>query len=177
MTFARFPTTVLLSLLASATIGCTRRAGNSARLDAELLQAARKGDIPSLHRLLRQGARIEARDEGGSTAVAIAADFGHRDAVKLLLEHGADPVAGGISGEGALIEAARLGYVTKIALILERGVDLKAMNEALFTMADSAVPVLKAVDLPTPIQPRPIEAGATGRWLCQIRRIASRPWG
>lgn len=155
MTLARFATTALLGLIVSAMIGCTRRPPTSAKLDTELLQASRRGDIPSLRRLLRQGAKIDARDEGGSTAVAIAADFGHRDAVKLLLDKGADPVAGGISGESALVEAAQVGYATKIALILERGVSQKAMNDALFTLADSAPAVVKIVSTPGPIQTRP----------------------
>jgi uncharacterized protein len=98
---------------------------------------------------LQQGAHIEAKDQGGSTALALAADYGHPDVVRLLLEKGADPVAGGLSGEGALTNAARMGYTTKVALVLERGADLKAKNKALFTMGEAGPVVLQVMPAPT----------------------------
>lgn len=156
MALTRNVTWVLLSLAVATCVACTRRPVDHAKLNAELLQSAKKGDAASVLHLLRKGADIEARDQGASTPLALAADYGHRDVVRLLLERGADPVAGGLSGEGALAEAARVGYVTKVALVLERGADLKAKNEALFAMGDAG-PALVALPAPlahVPAQPK-----------------------
>src|SRR6202011_3754409 len=109
----RFLVMVPLSLLIGGGIGCARRPVDSARVDSELLQAARKGDTASVQRLLQHGAHIEAKDQGGSTALALAGDFGHSDTVKLLLEEGADPVAGSLNGGRALIDAARQANANK----------------------------------------------------------------
>jgi ankyrin repeat protein len=108
MTSARFAAVFLLSLVVGAGIGCARRPTNSASYDTELLHSARRGDTASVQRLLQHGAHIEAKDQGGSTALALAALFGHSDTVKLLLEKGADPIAGRVNSDDALIEAARL---------------------------------------------------------------------
>jgi hypothetical protein len=51
---------------------CARRPAESASLDTQLLQAARKGDTASVRRLLKKGANIEAKDQGDSTALALA---------------------------------------------------------------------------------------------------------
>ena len=150
MTLGRILTIVLLSLAAGAVVSCTRRPVDYAKLDTELLRSARKGDTAAVQHLLQQGAHIEAKDQGGSTAVALAADYGHPDTVRLLLEKGADSIAGGLSGEGALTEAVRIGYTTKVALVLERGVDPKTKNEALFIMGESGPVVLQ---MPTPARP------------------------
>lgn len=152
MTLGRIVTMVLLSLAVGAGVSCTRRSGDCAKLDTELLRSARKGDTAAVQHLLQQGAHIEAKDQGGSTAVALAADYGHPDTVRLLLEKGADSIAEGLSGEGALTEAARIGYVTKVALVLERGVDPKTKNEALFSMGQSGPLVLPMSALARPVQ-------------------------
>jgi ankyrin repeat protein len=150
MTLCRILTIVLLSLLVGAGTGGTRRPTDSARLDAKLLQAARKGDTRSVQSLLQRGARIEAKDQDGLTAVALAADYRHPDTAKLLLEKGADPIVGHLSGASALIAAAGEGNATKVALVLERGTDLKAKNESLFAMGRSRPLVLK---MPTTAEP------------------------
>lgn len=79
MTLDRILTMVLLSFLVGAGIGCARKLVDSARLDADLLESARKGNTAAVQHLLQQGAPVEARDEGGSTALALAADYGHAD--------------------------------------------------------------------------------------------------
>lgn len=137
---------VLLSFAVATCVGCARHPVDRATLDANLVQSAEKGDAKAVLHLLQEGAHVDARDEGGSTALALAADYGHRDVVKLLLDRGADPVAGGLSGEGSLIEAARIGLATKVAFLLERKVDSK-VNEALFTMGESAPLILPATDM------------------------------
>jgi ankyrin repeat protein len=143
-------TIVLLSLAAAAEISCARDPVDYAKLDAELLQSARKGDTATLLRLLQQGAHIEAKDQDGLTALALAADYRHPDTAKLLLEKGAGPIVGHLSGASALIEAAGEGNATKVTLVLERGTDLKAKNESLFAMGRSRPLVLQ---MPTTAEP------------------------
>jgi ankyrin repeat protein len=94
--------------------------------------------------LLQHGAPIEAKDQGGSTVLAIAADFGHSDTVKLLLQEGADPIAGGWNGDSALIDAARQADANKVELQLGRGADRKATNSALFLVCESEPATLNA---------------------------------
>ena len=169
MTLARSVAWVLLSLAVATCVTCTRRPVDHAKLDAELLQSVRNGDIATVLHLLQQGADIEARDQGGSTALALAADYGHRDVVRLLLDRGADPVAGRLSGESALTEAASLGYATKVALVLERGADLKAKSEALFAMGESGPVVLKAC-------PRRLDRFKRNRIRCGRTLTSPRWW-
>ena len=141
---ARLIIVFLLSLLVDAGMGCARRPTDSASPDIALLQAARRGDTASLQRLLRAGADVEAKDQGGSTALAVAANYGHPEAVKLLLQNGADPVAGGLNGETAFVDAARQANANKVELLLDRGADLSLKNKALFAVGESEPPTLEA---------------------------------
>jgi ankyrin repeat protein len=143
---------VPLLFLVGVGIVCARRPTDSAKLDTDLLHAARKGDTASVQHLLQHGAHIEAKNQGGQTALAVAAEFGHSDTVNLLLANGADPVAGELAPESALIiNAARQANANKVELILERGADLKTKNEALFAVGESEPAVLEA--LPGAAQP------------------------
>ena len=137
MTLGRILTVVLLSFLVGVGIGCARRSAGSARLDADLLQSVGKGDTAAVQHLLQQGAHIEAKDEGGSTALALAADYGHADTVELLIKEGADPIVGGVNSDDALVEAARVANANKVELLLQRGAALKERNEALFAVGES----------------------------------------
>ena len=149
---------VLLIFLVAAGIGCARRPVDSAKLDTDLIRAARKGDTSSVQRLLQHGAHIEAKNQGGQTALAVAADFGHSNTVNLLLANGADPLAGDLAPESALISAARRANSNKVELILERGADLKTKNEALFAVGESEPATIEALPGVTqPVQSLPRE--------------------
>jgi len=53
------------------------------------LAAAKKGDTGRVEALLKAGAEIEAQDQGGRTALMLAAQYGRADTVRLLLAAGA----------------------------------------------------------------------------------------
>lgn len=116
---------------------CARKPIELSKLNAQLLEAARKGDTESVRLLLEKGATIEAKDRDGSTPLALAAYFRHADTARLLLAKGADPVAGGLAGEDALSRAAQESNSTRTALILERGSDNKTSSDALLAMSES----------------------------------------
>lgn len=71
--------------------------------------ATNKGDVaPRLVRLmLEHHAYIDAASPNGTTPLMMAAQYGHRDVVKLLLEEGADPSLRNQQGLGAIEFALR----------------------------------------------------------------------
>ena len=64
--------------------------------------AAKKGDTANLLALLQQGANINAADKDGQTALMLAADKNHLQAVQTLLAHGAQINATDCKGRSAL---------------------------------------------------------------------------
>ena len=64
--------------------------GRAAREEMKLISAAERGDARAVQRLLEEGASVDARDEGGRSAL-IAAAYGNRLGVaRSLIEAGAD---------------------------------------------------------------------------------------
>ncbi|KAK1428266.1 hypothetical protein QVD17_17096 [Tagetes erecta] len=82
-----------------------------------LCRAARKGDVDVMRKCLAEGARVNAKDQNGWTALHRAAFKGHVEGVKVLLDHGGlvDLVDG--SGYTALHRAVEAGHV-KVAMML-----------------------------------------------------------
>ncbi len=71
-------------------------AGNQATgesSDAPLSMAVLKGDLPTVRRLIAEGADVNSRDENGSTPLHAAAFLGRYEIAAVLLERGADPNA------------------------------------------------------------------------------------
>lgn len=144
----RFSKLIVFAFLAA----CTRKPIDLTKVNAELLEAAQKGDTVSVQRLLQNGAAIEAKDRGGSTPLGVAANYHHADTAKLLLAKGADPVAGGLAGESALADAAIGSDSTRVALILERGSDSKTSTNALFAMSESRSLVVNEENQDIPVE-------------------------
>jgi uncharacterized protein len=105
-------------------------------LDRQLLQAVNERAIRSARRLLKRGANIEAKDQGGSTALIIAAESGDSAMVKFLLDSGADPASRGNNHETALIHAARAGAADSVEVLLGATSGIQEKNEALFTATE-----------------------------------------
>jgi ankyrin repeat protein len=96
--------------------------------DAELLEAAGKGDTATVQSLLQQGTSIEAKDKNGRTALMWAAEMDEGDTAGLLLGKGANIEAKDNSGDTALIEAATSGQTDTVKLLLEKGANIEAKD-------------------------------------------------
>jgi ankyrin repeat protein len=71
--------------------------------------------------LIRAGASVRQANAFGVTPLAIAAEKGDADVLRLLLSAGADPNAGLSVGETALMTASRTGRIAPIQLLLDHG--------------------------------------------------------
>jgi ankyrin repeat protein len=90
--------------------------------------------------LLEKGASVEARDEGGGTALIAAAGHGEADVVRLLLDKGADIEAKDNEGITALIAAACDCPIIdmpdtddSVRLLLENGANIEAKDKRGYT--------------------------------------------
>lgn len=71
-------------------VAAGQEGGRAAREEMKLISAAERGDARAVQRLLEEGASVDARDEGGRTAL-IAAAYGNRLGVaRSLIEAGAN---------------------------------------------------------------------------------------
>ena len=137
------------------------RRGNDARgLDQKLLEASREGETNRVDDFLKQGAHIDARNEGGSTSLSLAVDFGHPQTAELLLQKGASLSAAGLDGDDALVDSARSGFVHRTEFLLRRNPTAQTRNEALFAVAQSAPAVRIVVVAPQTIPPPKAEDAA-----------------
>jgi hypothetical protein len=91
-----------------------------ADLSVELRHAAEIGDVPALQAVLGSTqSAIDARDEGGRTALMLATLHGQNRAVEVLLASGADPNAADARGTTPL-QAAEAANQPAIADLLQR---------------------------------------------------------
>lgn len=60
------------------------------QLSDQFLEAAKKGDVAELKKLLEQGVNVDSKNKYGVTALAFACSKGQLDAVQLLIERGAN---------------------------------------------------------------------------------------
>jgi hypothetical protein len=60
-----------------------------AGVNEDLMQAAERGDLPKVKRLLAKGAKVNAKSNPGDTALMFATEAGHRELRELLIQAGA----------------------------------------------------------------------------------------
>jgi hypothetical protein len=113
-------TTVLVAL------ACGERAW-SGDLSAQLVEAAKRGDLASVRRLLAKGAEANAKDpKMGIPALVYAASGSHLPVVEALLAAGANIEARDLVGGTALIVAASAGRTPVVQALVGKGANVNA---------------------------------------------------
>jgi beta-lactamase regulating signal transducer with metallopeptidase domain len=93
-------------------------------LDVALLEAAERGDIKKMRRLMDRGAKAGAVIHGDGTPLIAAARSGRLEALAMLIEAGVD-VNRGVDGDGnALTMAAKGGHLEAVRMLLDHGADI-----------------------------------------------------
>jgi hypothetical protein len=90
--------------------------------------ATQDNNIDEVHRLLAQGANIEAVNEVGATALIRGSQLGHTQIVKLLLESGANSNAKTKRRTTSLHVAADHGHLDIVKLLIQHGSDINAVD-------------------------------------------------
>jgi len=90
--------------------------------------AALRGDIAQVHKLLDEGESVNSRDEKGWTPLHYAAAAGHDAVVKLLLDKRASVDARDSDRETPLHKASQLGRNSTVNLLLDRGASVNVQD-------------------------------------------------
>src|SRR5678815_6011567 len=98
---------LVIALCALHTAALAQQA--AVNINAELLQAARRGSEAMVRSLLDQGAAVDSRNRLGDTSLNLAAKNGHTRLGLLLIERGADVNQKDLAGVTPLMSAAYNG--------------------------------------------------------------------
>lgn len=96
--------------------------------ERELHKAAVKGDVGEILRLLAAGTAIDARDDGGRTALLVATHANQIEAARALIEAGADVNAKDAINDSPYLYAGARGHLEILRMTLAHGADLKSTN-------------------------------------------------
>lgn len=118
-------------------------------LEDHLRRAALEGDVASIERLAAKGAKINAMDRDGWTALTLAVAQNHKEAVLALLRLGAKPNLAGKSRHTPLGWAVIRGSTDMVQILLAHGADIDARDEKGWTalMEASARGYIDVVEL------------------------------
>lgn len=126
-TFMRLSPLLLIVLVLPLTWGPAH--GLSKSHDAELLDAAARGDVEKVKSMLDKGTTVNVfRDGEGSTPLILACNNGHLAVAKLLLDKGAAINQSNRNGWTPLMGAASKGSLELAKLLLKNGADLSARH-------------------------------------------------
>jgi ankyrin repeat protein len=100
-----------------------------ALIEDDLLKAASNGEIEKVRSLLNKGAKVNAKDKDGVTALMWASEKGQTEIVNILLSKGAEVNAReNNSGMTALMVAAAEGHTAIVEALLAKGADVNAKD-------------------------------------------------
>lgn len=98
--------------------------------NADLIYAARVGDIAWLAEMIKGGADVNAANDDQETPLLWASFNGHVKVVKTLLDHGARVNDRSKEGWSALMAAAETGSEELVKLLLKKGADIDFKTES-----------------------------------------------
>src|SRR5215475_13530175 len=106
-----------------------------------LWEAAGRGDVAAVRKLLDEGTPVDAKTRYGATALSFACDKGQVEVVKLLLERGADPNAKDtFYGATPLAWASQHGGIEVARILVEKGAtDLDSALDLAVEKKDAAL--------------------------------------
>ena len=117
-------TPLLIALVAERTDVETKlraRRATKGELEAQLILAARRGEIDEVRRILSNKPRIDTPGPGGETALLAASEQGNAEVVAMLLAAGADVNVKTTSGRTPLTTAAERGNLDVLDTLLAAG--------------------------------------------------------
>ncbi|XP_056417681.1 M-phase phosphoprotein 8 [Hyla sarda] len=94
-----------------------------------VMMAAAAGQDDILRLLIKKGAKINARQRNGTTALIHATEKNHLTTVALLLEAGAFVNIQQTTGETALMKACKKGNIDSVRLLIEHGADCNILTK------------------------------------------------
>jgi uncharacterized protein len=142
----------------------------SIQLYGDTLQdAAKRGDLISVTNFLKSGARTDAKDAEGITALMYASEQGHSNVVEFLLKNGANPsLQEPGAGMTALMVSSAEGHVEVVRLLLQAKADVNAKDSNLGATALLGAAEYGHIDVIKAL----IEAGADVNAKSKLNRTA-----
>ncbi|MFJ3958166.1 ankyrin repeat domain-containing protein [Arthrobacter sp. NPDC090010] len=134
------------SSAASADAGKSRAAARAAlrpaeraRLDQDLIRAAKANDPARVRQLIAQGGDVNAKDSIQDSAFLYAGAEGFNDVLRLTLAAGAEVRSTNRYGGTALIPACEHGHVETIRILIAAGVPVNHVNNLGWTGMQEAI--------------------------------------
>ena len=115
----------LLALLCTPALAQTAPTAEEIRIYAGLHEAAAKGDVAEIEKLVKEGERINIQDARSRTPLHVAVYLKRHDAARLLLKLGANPNALEIDRYDIVTIAAVANDLEMLKLALEAGASAK----------------------------------------------------
>ncbi len=125
--------TALLSSMLAVFAGTADVQGASPMSDTErqrlaMLDAAERGDLSAINRLITVGTKVDVRDESNRTPLYMAVEKNRIEAVKLLVSEGASVNAQARDMDTPWLLAGALGRAEILRLLMAHGPDLSIRN-------------------------------------------------
>lgn len=118
--------------------------GSVISVNYRLLKCAHSGDVIFVHHLIKnEGADINFSDDGGDTALTLAAKYGHLNVVNFLLENGVNVNHQTRDWDTALILAAWNGHLVIVKSLVDHGAKVFIRNRHSKTAQEVAEARLK----------------------------------